>query len=88
MTEVIWKEGEGLKYGLPDQDWATRKLLTVYPTKHGWRVTVCWGDTWGHLVIKTHEKFEPCFSQAIRQAVREGCPKEWLPEPLDGVDSE
>ena len=46
MTEVIWKEGKGLKYGLHDQDWPTRKLLTVYPTKHSWRVTVCWGDTW------------------------------------------
>ena len=88
MAEVIWTEGRGLKYGLPDQDWPTRKLLTVYPTKHGWRVTICWGDTWGHLVIKTGEDFHTCFREAITRAIKDGCPKEWLPEPLDGVDSE
>ena len=32
MAEHTWTEGEGLKNGLPDIDWAMRKFITVYPS--------------------------------------------------------
>ena len=88
MHKVTWKEGEGLENGLPDSGWPIRKLITIYPINFkedavgvvtGWRVMICWGDTWGHLVSIEHEDYTKCMSQACRRAVLQGCPKEWLP---------
>jgi len=85
MAEVIWTEGRGLKNGLPDIDWATRKLLTVYPTEEGWKVTICWGDTWGHLAYGNDEDFTTAMSKACEWAIKDGCPAEWLPHTVEVV---
>jgi GH24 family phage-related lysozyme (muramidase) len=79
MVEHTWTEGFGLKNGLPDINWATRKLLTVYPTEEGWIVTICWGDTWGHLVFGNDEDFITAMNKARGLAIKHGCPAEWLP---------
>ncbi len=79
MTEHTWTEGQGLKNGLPDIDWATRKFITVYPSKVGWKVTICWGNTWGHIAYGKDEDFVSAMKIACQEAIKDGCPTEWLP---------
>lgn len=79
MTEHTWAEGKGLKNGLPDIDWAMRKFITVYPSDTGWKVTICWGDTWGHIAYGNDECFPVAMKKACEWAIKDGCPAEWLP---------
>ena len=79
MAEHTWTEGKGLRNGLPDIDWAMRKFITVYPYRFGWKVTICWGDTWGHIAYGNDECFSVAMEKACSRAIRNGCPAEWLP---------
>mgnify|MGYP003678906317 FL=1 len=95
MTEHTWTEGKGLKNGLPDIDWATRKFITVYPAEIGWEdetddegnfnpimgwtINICWGNTWGQIAFAKDEDFVTAMKLACRRAIKDGCPTEWLP---------
>lgn len=91
MAEHTWTEGKGLKRGLPDRDWAMRKFITVYPINYSdgegniipfsgeWKVTICWGDTWGHIAFGTDADYRLAMLEACTNAIKEGCPAEWLP---------
>ena len=88
MAEHTWTEGEGLKNGLPDIDWAMRKFITVYPTlpyieqedyEVNWKVTICWGDTWGHIAYGNDKCIPVAMEKACNQAIKNGCPSWWLP---------
>ena len=79
MAEHTWTEGKGLKNGLPDIDWAMRKFITVYPSHTGWKVTICWGDTFGHIAYGINTDFQTAMNDACKWAIKEGCPAEWLP---------
>ena len=86
-VEVEWTEGKGLRNGLPDSGWSTRKLLTVYPISFTelpnhrvWRVQVCWGPTWDHLEFGESASFTEALEKACSQAIKNGCPEEWLPK--------
>ena len=88
MAEHTWTEGKGLKRGLPDINWPVRKLITVYPINYiddedgavtGWKVSICWGDTWGHLALREDEDFTTAMNEACKWAIKQGCPAEWLP---------
>lgn len=88
MTKPTWTEDAGLRRGLPDPDWQTRKFITVYPVcdfdcEYGtvtyWRVSICWGDTWGHLAIGIGDTVEEAMHEACESAINQKCPKEWLP---------
>ena len=88
MAEHTWTEGKGLKRGLPDRDWAMRKFITVYPINYSddkdgvateWKVTICWGDTWGHIAFGTDEDYQVAMAEACTNAIKEGCPAKWLP---------
>ena len=90
MAEHTWTEGRGLRDGFPDPDWSMRKFLTVYPVKDGWKVTICWGDTWGHIAFGRHEDYEEALMIACENAMKEGCPHLWLPgspQPIKEVDA-
>tara|TARA_R100001510_G_C7588156_1_gene158764 strand:+ start:336 stop:605 length:270 start_codon:yes stop_codon:yes gene_type:complete len=85
MAEHTWTEGKGLKNGLPDINWAMRKFITVYPAlpvegeEVKWKVTICWGDTWGHIAYGNDTDYRLAMLEACEKAIKEGCPAEWLP---------
>jgi len=94
MAEHTWTEGKGLRNGLPDSGWPMRKFITVYPVQRGyeddahleWKVSICWGDTWGHIAFGEDEDFTTAMKEACAQAMKGGCPPEWLPFPSPNTD--
>ena len=86
MAEHTWTEGKGLRNGLPDSGWPMRKFITVYPKTYGWHVAICWGDTWGHIAFGEDEDFTTAMKEACTQAMKGGCPPEWLPFPSPSTE--
>lgn len=78
MAEVEWTEGRGLRNGLPDPNWTHH--LIVYPTPSGWVVRVKWGSTFQHLHYGESASFTEALEKACSQAIKNGCPEEWLPK--------
>lgn len=87
-TYKKWTEGNGLKRGLPDADWAHNKFITVHPINYSddedgivteWKVTICWGEPWSHIVSGIDADFRLAMIEACTNAIKEGCPANWLP---------
>lgn len=86
MAETDWQEGKQIKDGRPDVDYVGAHIQMHLGHDDRWICKIRWGDTFAHLAFG---KGSDCYGgaaeaiqAATEQALRNGCPIQWLP---DGV---
>ena len=83
MTKTDWTEGKGLRDGYPDPDWSSRAFINSWPDNDGWNVHIVWGSTWGNLACAVDIDFNTAMDKAVKMAIKEKCPTNWLPKEGD-----